>query len=133
MTHYDPKEPLLPKKAKPKQSEDSLQASCIVWFQAQYPKLWEQKRLFSIPNGANKSVAQRVLFKRTGLQKGVADLFLSIPRNGYGGLFIELKVGNGSLSEEQETFIKAHETDYCCQVVWTLDEFITAINNYLKQ
>lgn len=121
------------KKRKPRKNlEDALQTSCINWFKMQHRKLWEAKRLFSIPNAAKRSAAIAATMKRTGMVAGVSDLFLSIPRGQYSGLFIELKVGTNSLSEEQEKFIKAHENDYCCQVCWTLEEFITAVNNYLQ-
>lgn len=114
-----------------KQSEDQLQAQCITWFKLQYPRLWATKRLFSIPNAAKRGKVLAGIMKRTGMQSGVSDLFLAIPRGNYSGAFFEMKVGNNSLSEEQEKFIKAHENDYCCHVCWTFEEFTAAVKKYL--
>lgn len=47
----------------------------------------------------NKITAARL--KREGVRAGYPDIFLNIARNGWHGLFIELKDGKGRVSESQ--------------------------------
>jgi len=115
-----------------KQTEDQLQSACVKWFAMQYPKLWETKRLFSVPNAAKRGPALAATMKRTGMQAGVSDLFLSIPRGVHAGAFFELKVGKNTLTDEQRKFIHAHQDEYACHVIRSLDEFMEAVKNYFK-
>lgn len=69
--------------------EDQEQAWLIQWAKRHGPA--EAKRLFAIPNGGHRSHSQGALLKLTGVQKGVPDLFLPVPRGGYHGLWIEMK------------------------------------------
>ena len=76
----------------------------------QYPEL---KLLFSIPNGSYKSPAARLLFKATGLRRGVPDLMLPVMRpvralagadyDLYAGLWIELKRTKGGVVSAEQT------------------------------
>ena len=73
---------------------------------------------FAIPNGANKSIGQRVKFKAEGLKSGVPDLFL--PRL---NLFIEMKTKTGKLSKNQkEWFDILYECGYSCVVAHGFEE-----------
>lgn len=110
-------------------SEDALQRQCISWFRWKYPSY--RLRLWHSPNGGSRNVIEATKLKSMGVVPGVCDLLLTVPKNGYAGCFIELKVGNNSLSANQEAFIKAHEKDYSCHVVYSLEQFETVINNYL--
>lgn len=50
--------------------------------------------------------ANGYLLKRMGLRKGVSDFFIPLPRNGYHGLWIELKpMKGGKLSKEQKEWL----------------------------
>lgn len=69
--------------------EDQEQAWLIQWAKRHGPA--ETSRLFAIPNGGHRSHSQGALLKLTGVQKGVPDLFLPVPRGGYHGLWIEMK------------------------------------------
>lgn len=113
-------------------SEDDLQRACVKWVQLYHPQLWEAKRLFHIPNGGKRDAREAAKFKELGVQAGVSDLLLTIPRGKWNGMFIELKVGNNGLSQHQKVFIAAHEKDYYTAIVRSLDEFIREIENYLK-
>jgi len=113
-----------------KQSEDDLQRACMKWFKFQYRDF--AKRISHCPNGGKRSATEGAKFKAMGVLAGYPDIFLSIPRGNYGGAYFELKTGNNSLTENQEEFLKAHEKDYYCAICYSLDEFITAINNYLN-
>lgn len=119
--------------AKRAMSEEALQSACITWFAEHYPALWQAKRLWAIPNAAKRGKALAAAMKRTGMVAGVSDLMLSVPRGPWAGMFIELKVGNNSLSAHQEAFIKEHEREYYCVVCWTQESFIEEVKKYLNQ
>ena len=56
--------------------------------------------LFAIPNGkAASSIREAVNAKRTGLKRGVPDMFLPWPAGGWHGLFLELKRDGGTRSD----------------------------------
>lgn len=93
--------------------EDAVQKAYFdflcIW-EKRYPTLhW----IHSIPNGTNKTEAERAVFKATGLTAGVWDVFVPIPRihsmNGapvlIPGLYLEFKAGEGKLEPEQEDFL----------------------------
>lgn len=73
------------------QSESEIQQACIQWFQYAYPQLWQDGMLYHNANEGIRPGGQGRRIKREGLRKGVADLCLSVPRKGYGALYIEMK------------------------------------------
>jgi hypothetical protein len=119
-------------------AESTLQSHCVAWFRWQYPALrWV---LFAIPNGAyiqgdSRQRAMRWSFlEREGASKGTADLFLSVSRRGYNGLFIEMKTPAGRQSADQKEFQKAVEANcYLYAMPRTLKEFQAIVNEYLNQ
>ncbi len=110
-------------------SEDDLQAACVKWFRVAYS---DYLHLFAIPNGGKRNVIEAAHLKRTGVLAGVSDLFLSLPRRKYHGAFFELKVGKNKPTDTQIAFMEAHNIDYYCKVIYSLDEFIREVNNYLR-
>lgn len=64
--------------------------------------------LFAIPNGGARHIKTARELKAEGVRKGVPDLFLAYPHNGYSGLFIEMKKRyGGRVSPEQKAYIEA--------------------------
>lgn len=111
--------------------ESDLQISCVRWFRYQYAKY--ARLLFSIPNGAVTSEVQRRLLVANGLVNGVSDLMLAYPSGYYHSMFVEMKVGKNKQSKYQKDFQKAVEgAGFKYVVCYTIDEFITEINEYLK-
>jgi len=52
---------------------------------------------------------------------------------GYHGLYIEMKAGRNKPSDEQITIMaKLQNEGYKCVVCWSLDEFIKAVDEYIK-
>jgi len=112
-----------------KSKEHELQAACVKWFSLQYPQY--DRMLFAIPNGGHRDIRTAARLKAEGVKRGVPDLFLSIPRGGYNGLYIEMKYGDNKLTADQEKFFnQATELGYLCLDCYTVDEFIDIITGY---
>lgn len=114
------------------ESESQIQQSCIRWFALQYPKLHAEGMLFHISNEGIRLGGMGARAKREGIVKGVADLCLSIPKQGYGALYIEMKKKGCYQRPEQKAWQQACEKHGNKYVVCkSLEEFITEINGYL--
>jgi hypothetical protein len=128
-------------------AEDVLQSQCITTFRLRYPEY--RKILISIPNGANLSDSQRILFSRTGLMPGASDMIFLVPRHGYGSLCIEAKVRKGFLytinrvtrivkrdgvqspeQHEWELQCLSHGNKYV--IIRSVEEFMKEIADYLN-
>ena len=103
---------MLPKCKKVVLSESTEQQLVVSWFRLQYPKY----RLISIPNGqmvgGRNKYALVNKYKKEGMFPGVADLFLCAPRNGYSGLWLEMKAKGktaSSLSPDQRLWLSDME------------------------
>lgn len=117
-------------RAKMKFTESDLQINCVETFRLIYPRL--KMRLFMIPNAGYRNAIQASIMHRQGSLPGISDLMLAIPKNGYGGLFIEIKTATGKLSEYQKRFIEEMGNDYRCIVVSSVEEFLYEVKNYLR-
>lgn len=121
---------IVPLKQQP-MKEDRVQTNCIRWFDIQYPKL--SHLLFHIPNGGSRNIIEAVKFKRMGVRRGVADLFLSIPSKNYHGLYIEMKSQVGEQSDAQERFERdVRQMGYAYILCNNIDHFIRIIQEYLS-
>jgi hypothetical protein len=71
--------------------------------------------------------------KREGVVSGVPDLFLSLARGEWHGMYLELKSGSNDLTANQDMFfIMARKQGYKCEVIRTLDQFIREVTFYLN-
>ncbi len=94
--------------------------------------------LFSIPNGmAASSKREAVNAKRTGLKRGVPDMFLPVAVGGWHGLFVELKRTNGTRSDlkpaQVDWLIKLQAAGYQTAVAYGWREAVAEIAGYLKE
>ena len=117
-------------------SETIEQQLLIAWFRLQYP----QYRLISVPNGqmigGRNKFALIKKYKAEGMTPGVSDLFLCVPKNGYGGLWIEMKARGkaaSSLSLEQRIWLTDMEK-IGYRAVWAagFDQAKEIIEEYLS-
>lgn len=100
--------------------------------------------IFSIPNGAHVTKAQRGKLVSEGMRAGVSDMFLPVPRNGYHGLWLEMKAPEirhhrtnnilkpkGATKQNQKDWLKnMHDRGYACGIVYGKLEAINAILSY---
>ena len=57
---------------------------------------------------------------------------MAVPRNGYHGLFIELKTSTGRLADVQAQWIKKlNEQNYLAVVCYGLDDAMDVVRKYL--
>lgn len=94
-----------------------------------------QTLLFAIPNGGYRNKITAKKLKEQGVQKGIPDIFLAIPRNNYHGLFIELKrTKKGRLTKEQNIAIKLLKAEgYQVEVAYGFLHAKDIISQYLNQ
>ena len=112
-------------------TEHTEQVALIQWYRMQYPK--HSKYLWAIPNGSHRHIVTAVKLKAEGVMPGVSDIFLMIPKGGWHGLFIEMKVKGGKLSDSQKEFMgMAILMGYQAVVCFGFDEAKDAITEYLK-
>lgn len=89
--------------------------------------------LFHIPNGGKRDARTAAILKRSGVKKGVPDLCLPVPRNGYHGLWIELKVGANKPTFDQKRWLnELNRQGYLAKVCVGYSEAIQLITDYLK-
>lgn len=120
--------------------EDRLQIMCVEWFDYQYKSLSDF--LFHIPNGGKRQSfknskgvrfsPEAMKLKRMGVRKGVPDLFLSLPKGKFHGLYIEMKTQIGKVSPEQKNkIVKYKAAGYQVEVCRSFQTFKDTIQDYL--
>ena len=93
--------------------------------------------LIHVPNGGSRNILEGVKFKKMGVRKGVCDLMLLIPKNGFHALFVELKRPKKKgkhikVYPDQRDFLKRkNEQGYKSVVCYGADEAIEEIKKYL--
>lgn len=114
------------------QIEHQTQCLCVRGFANEYPELWEAQALYAIPNGGYRNKATAARMKAEGVVAGVADMFLSVARAGFYGLYIELKTDDGAQSPAQKKFQKnAEARGYKYIIVRDVDQFLDEVAAYL--
>lgn len=86
--------------------ESDEQISLFQWSKLMQVKHPELALLHSIPNGGKRNAREASRLKQEGSLAGVSDIFLPVARLGYHGLYIELKVKGGKLSDNQRWWIE---------------------------
>lgn len=113
--------------------EHQEQKALIEWTELCSNSIPELQNIFAIPNGGMRHPAIAAQLKAEGVKPGVPDLFLAYPKNGFPGLFIEMKrrVG-GRLSPVQlEWRDRLSKVGYCVRVCLGWEEAKAAIIEYL--
>ena len=113
-----------------KTTEHEIQVNCVNYFRLRYPK----GLIYAIPNGGQRNVIVAAKLKAEGVLSGVPDLHIPMAKNGFHGLYIELKNGKvGKVSENQKTIMEKLKSEgYRCEVCRSFDEFRTIIDNYMQ-
>ena len=80
--------------------ESRLQSRIVAELRIRYPEIM----FWHTPNGGRRSIKDGIRFRMMGTRPGIPDLAFLGAAHGYHGLYIELKHGNGRLSEDQLFF-----------------------------
>lgn len=113
-----------------KREEQILQINIINWFKKEFSEY--EKDIYHFANERKCSIIQGIQLKKMGVRKGVADLFIAVPKNNKCGLWIELKVGKNTVSDEQMEFLQRQVTNgYAAFICRTLQEATLIITEYI--
>lgn len=114
--------------------EYELQKSIFEWAALNKYKYPELKWMHSSLYGIRLTIGQAVKAKKSGMKKGIYDIFVPRPHNEFFGLYIECKADKNKLTMEQKEFKKdMEESGYICGEVRSLKEFIDLINWYFEK
>lgn len=120
------------KKKKPKPLEHNEQVVIFKWAKLHERKWPCLKYMFSTLNGVRLPIGLAKKAKASGNKRGVPDMCLPYPSNGYHGLYIELKVGYNSPSKEQNEYLKfLRENGYKALVCYGAEAAIEVIKEYM--
>jgi hypothetical protein len=108
-------------------SEDQEQIAVVDWCTAM------RIPVAHIPNEGKRSPQRGALMKRMGLQKGFPDLFVTLPRGGFHGLFVEMKAIGGTCTKEQREWLSLlNQQGYAVCVAVGANEGIEKIKRYVR-
>lgn len=108
-------------------TEHQEQVALITWAATQ-PGL---DTLFAIPNGGFRSYTTAKKLKAEGCKPGVSDLLWPCALHGWHGLWIEMKALDGTLTEDQEDWLRQmHEQGYVSVVAYGCAAAQLAIADY---
>lgn len=116
-------------------AEHAMQAELFRWSQdaqtlRSMPSL---ALLFAVPNQAKVSQAAGRYFAAEGKRPGVPDLILPVPRAGFGGLALELKIYPNKPTPAQEQWLDALEAiGWRCCVAYDLATAKAFLQSYLQ-
>lgn len=86
--------------------ESGHQEALFSWAAYNMQHMPELEYMHHIPNGGKRDKATAIALKRQGVRAGVPDIHLPAPRGEYHGLYIELKAGSNSTTENQKRWLK---------------------------
>ncbi len=113
-------------------SEDAEQEKVVCWAKLMSNAYPDLELLYHVPNGGSRNKAEASKLRRMGVRAGVPDLVLPVPRAGYAGLYIELKVGENRPSNSQKDWLeKLTIQGYQALVCYGGNEAIRALQQYI--
>lgn len=114
-------------------TEAQEQETLFEWARMMEGKYPELALLHAIPNGGSRHPVEAKHLKAQGVKAGIPDIFLPVARQGYHGLYIEMKRRKGGrVSVEQKKMLMAlQQQGYKAVVCEGWDWARTAIEKYL--
>ena len=113
-------------------TEDAEQSKLFDWAYHQAAKDPRLAMMYHSANGGYRTKATAAKMQAMGLKKGIPDVTLAVPSNGYHGLFIELKVGKNKPTPEQRAWLSALAAEgYKTAVCYGWIEAKEVIESYL--
>lgn len=120
------------KRKKPEQREAAEQEALFRWAEFVVGRYPELDLLHHIPNGGSRNAMEAANLKRQGVKAGVPDLFLPVARNGWHGLYIEMKAGSNKTTAMQDRWIDAlRKQGYLVAVCYDWGTAVKVLTHYL--
>ena len=114
-----------------KRSETTEQMGLFRWANNHVHVLPELRWMYHVPNEGKRTNGN--ILKAAGLKSGVPDICLPIPRNGFHGLYIEMKYGKNKATKEQKEYLAAlDEYAYKTAICYGAQEAMETIVDYLQ-
>ena len=114
-----------------KPTEEQEQEALFQWLSWQ--KEPEFQMAFAIPNGGYRAKKTGAALKKQGVKPGIPDMFLPISRDGFHGLWIEMKSHKGKTSDTQEVWHdNLRKEGYKVVVCHSADSAIDTLKNYIN-
>jgi hypothetical protein len=89
--------------------------------------------IIAIPNGGYRDIKEAARLKKEGVYRGVPDLFIPVAKQGFHGLWIEMKIKPNTLTEAQhkvrQELLNAGYQHYVC---YSFDEFMNIVKLYFS-
>ncbi len=118
----------------PHATESVEQINLFRWAILQECKCPELMLLHHIPNGGKRDKRTAARLKLEGVKAGVPDISLPVSRGKYHGLYIELKAGDNTTTDNQDKWIsRLQKQGYQVNVCYGWEEAAEVITNYLNQ
>ena len=113
--------------------EKDEQVALMKWAVLSAGRRPELRLIYHIPNGGSRNAIEARHLKAQGVKAGVPDICLPVARQGYHGLYIELKRQKGGrVSEAQQDWIdRLNEQGYLARVCAGFREAVKVIDEYL--
>ena len=113
-------------------SEHDEQVALFEWAALHAGRCPELGLMFAIPNGGKRDPVTAVRLRDEGVKPGVPDVYLPVARQGWHGLFIELKWGKNKTTDRQNEWLdRLMEQGYLAVVCYGWAEAVDVIMDYL--
>lgn len=110
-------------------TERQEQIAVVQYVKRTYPN----SLMWATPNGGSRHPLEAANMRKEGVLAGVPDLFIAEAKQGYHGLFIEMKRKGGQVTANQgEVIFKLRQRGYKAEVCYGADEAIKEIDDYLR-
>lgn len=117
-----------------KKSELTEQIKLFNWAESVKDFVPELKMMYHVPNEGKRQQGTGAILKAAGMRKGVPDIVLPVARQGYHGLYIELKFGKNKPTREQEAYLQAlRNAGYQSAVAYGFEQAREIIRHYLRR
>lgn len=117
-------------------TEAGAQEAIFSWCDINRDTYPELRLLHHIPNGGQRNKTTAIALKRQGVKAGVPDLMLPVARQGYHGLYIELKKvdkTNKPTALQKQWLADLQQQGYKAVVCYGFDEATEVLANYLTE
>jgi len=117
-------------------SEHDEQVALFDWAMVYQTEVPELAFMFAIPNQGGKGHSAMIRGRKMvkeGLKSGVPDIFLAVARGKFHGMFVEMKVKGGRVTENQKIWLNGLTLEgYVCAVCFSFEQAQDAILDYIR-